>query len=75
MKAEKKTAEKEAKVKEEQQEQKESNDHVCTDEETLDSNVRFFYGQYTSLIRAGYSLKHYDTCTNTSTFTGAVCKI
>lgn len=72
MKAEKKTAEKEAKVKEEQQEQKkESNDHICADEETLDSNVRFFYGQYSSLIRAGYSLKNYDTCT----LKGAVCKI
>lgn len=48
MKAEKKAAEKEAKVKEQQEQKKESNDQgaqqACVDEETLDPNVRPFCG-------------------------------
>lgn len=48
MKAEKKAAEKEAKVKEQQEQKKESNDQgaqqTCLDEETLDPNVRPFFG-------------------------------
>lgn len=55
MKAEKKAAEKEAKVKELVEQKKESNDqgaqNACAlDEETLDPNVRFFYGSYHSLF-------------------------
>lgn len=54
MKAEKKAAEKEAKVKDQQEQKKESNDqaaqNACVDEETLDPNVRFFYCHYTSLV-------------------------
>lgn len=59
MKAEKKAAEKETKVKD-QPEQKESNDQgdqpACGDEETLDPNVRFLYS-HTPLITAWYSFK------------------
>lgn len=48
MKAEKKAAEKEAKVKEQVEKNKESNDQAAQnasglDEETLDPNVRFFF--------------------------------
>lgn len=55
MKAEKKAAEKEAKVKELVEQKKESNDqgaqNACAlDEETLDPNVRFFYGYCASLV-------------------------
>ena len=53
MKAEKKAAEKETKIKEQQAQKKETNDQgaqsLCAlDEETLDPNVRFLYGHYTS---------------------------
>lgn len=56
MKAEKKAAEKEAKVKEQVEQKKESNDQGAAqdacgmDEETLDPNVRFLYGHYTSSL-------------------------
>ena len=48
MKAEKKAADKEAKVKEQVEQNKESNDQAAQDasgldEETLDPNVRFFF--------------------------------
>lgn len=50
MKAEKKAAEKEAKVKEQVDQKKESDNQgaqqACEDEETLDPNVRFLYGHY-----------------------------
>ena len=59
MKAEKKAAEKETKLKD-QQEQKASNDqgdqHAGGDEETLDPNVRFLYS-HTPLITAWYSFE------------------
>lgn len=77
MKAEKKAAEKEAKVKEQVEQKKESNDHGtenALDEETLDPNVRVLRSYFTSVhiyIYIKPFLKHILT-TRTSVFSHVI---